>query len=180
MVCMAPVTITLIIASLFSLMWYYIVLPFGTVKFANNPNNFDTAEKQKEFKKNSFEFIQAIGGFHVMLAILLSKVMFQKETNGVDVLQDEVSKGLISNIVKSEFGWISKILALSSVFIALETSFSGLVSTFLNSHYTFLMIPFILSIIGLFERHVGVLMFFLNSIAGIVWSVLTLIYDWII
>ncbi len=177
---LAPVTITLILASLYSLMWYYVVLPIGTAVFANNQNNFDTSEEQEKFKKNSFDFLQTIGRFHVMLAVLGSKVMFQKGTSGRDVLQEEVSKGLISNIVRSEFGWVAKILALSSVLIALGTSFSELVSLFLKSHYVFLLIPFVLSIIGLFERHIGIIMFYLNSFAGLVWLLLTQFVDWII
>ncbi|RMG32164.1 MAG: hypothetical protein D6732_13755 [Methanobacteriota archaeon] len=177
---LAPVTITLIIASLYSLLWYYILLPFGLAVYANNANNFNSTDEQEEFKKNSFDFLKTIGEIHLMLAILNIKVMFQKGTSGAEVLQDEVSKGLISNIIRSEFGWVAKILALFSVLIALGTSFSGLVSTFLNSHYTFLIIPFVLSIIGLFERHIGIIMFYLNSFAGLVWLLFTRFVDWII
>ncbi len=170
---LAPVTITLILASLYSLMWYYVVLPFGTVKFANNPNNFDTSKEQEEFGSDALSFLEAIAKYHSYITGVLFAMLLGKKF--LDVI---LKWNIFSTIVLSELP--SAIKWMMGIYLAYKVVF-GILSFIQpwieNVHMRYLFIDLLLSVIGFRENIIMLLMFVLNFFAM---ASFTLAHYWLI
>ncbi len=167
---LAPVTITLILASLYSLMWYYVVLPIGTAVFANNQNNFDTSEEQEKFRSDALTFLWSISKVHnglmkIGMAALIGKSSFSK--NVIDYF------GKISMVEKIILAPIPSLLKYMMYIAVLDMVLGGLTTMLepliVNSHLNYLVIDLLLTVIGTVDKKLTVLMFILNFFGWIVY-----------
>ncbi|RMG40558.1 MAG: hypothetical protein D6732_03210 [Methanobacteriota archaeon] len=159
---LAPVTIALIIASLYSLLWYYIVLPFGTAVFANNPSNFDTGEEQEEFKADFTNFFLFLFEFHSVMATVNGIVYSKKDPSQTvnDFLSPVSGQSISDRILKNLFVIIG--------IIGLVYMFSSLIG---EPHHWFLLIDLGLTVIGLFSRPISIFLLILNLCAALVFGI---------
>ncbi|RMG42665.1 MAG: hypothetical protein D6732_00725 [Methanobacteriota archaeon] len=170
---LAPVTIALIIASLYSLLWYYIVLPFGLAVYAKNPNNFNTADEKQTFVEDASTFLEQVSTSHGQIASFLTAMLLIKGPLGIrtaieNILElskfKEIANAALSGVIK----WMMRILVGYGVLNTILGYFQPLIE---NGHLRYLLIDLFLSGIGLANKYLMTLMFILNFIAWISFKV---------
>ncbi len=163
---LAPVTITLILASLYYLMWYYIFLPFGTAYVANDANNFETKQEQDEFNSKATDFITDLRDIH---ALLMAFNLITIRGSKVKEVITELIVQEVPNIIPTEFlrKLVSYGIVVANILMLIQTIYQ-IIS---NPHLQFLMIDVIISILGMRYKLIGIVMLLLNLIATIFFSI---------
>ncbi|RMG38804.1 MAG: hypothetical protein D6732_04750 [Methanobacteriota archaeon] len=163
---LAPVTIALIIASLYSLLWYYILLPFGLAVYANNANNFDSSEEQLLFQYQSKDYLETLYKIHKSSA----EFIFLSTKVGIRGLVS-YAKNLLTHLYRLLTANLAAALVGLVMIVDFLDDYSSVFEIFYNEHFSYLIIDLALSVVSFVNSYLATTMLVLNAVGAIVYGI---------
>ncbi len=126
-------------------------------------SNFDSVEEQTKFKEDTSQFFLSLFGYHLLFAAINGMVYSRKSSLEVmnDLLSPVIGQFIFDKVVKSLF-------VITGV-LGLLYSFTDLI---IYPHLRFLLIDLILTVTGLFNQFMSIVLLMLNLIVAFVYGLI--------